>query len=184
MNENNFSSHLFLEERRKVYEQGEKSELLWCLVWCLQRGEPIPPWVHYEFVQAWIAVTNFEKSWNDVFGHPLPKSKTGKARVQQAVARRDIRIAYPIWAAVQKLHLIKEQPIEQAMFEKIAKMFDPEIKFSTIRAIYYRFEKGMAESFGFKNGIVPKEFARTLEVRVDTEYSKMGKAFLKSFQKD
>ena len=68
----------FLEERRKLYEQGHKNELLYCVIWCMQYGVPIPPWLHYEFMQAYFAVIALEKSWNDVFGDPLPMSKRAK----------------------------------------------------------------------------------------------------------
>ena len=75
MNENTFSPHLFLEGHRKRYEQGHKDELLGCLVTCMLFDVPIPRWLRSEFVKAHLAVMTFEKSWNDVFGRPLPKRK-------------------------------------------------------------------------------------------------------------
>ena len=174
----------FLEERRKLYEKGHTNELLYCLTWCLQNGASIrATWVYQAFLEAYFAVSSQEKTWDEVFGDPRPKTKKGKGRVHRETARRDIKINYPIWAAVQKLHA-KGQPIDQAMFEKIAKMFDPEIKFGTIRDIYYQSKDGIENSLGFEKGIVPKEFAKTLKVQIDEEYSRAVKAFLKRFQKD
>lgn len=172
----------FLAERRNIFEKGNKLELLYCVIWCLQKDVPIPAWLYQALLEAYLAVTSLEKTWDDVFGNPLPKSKKGKGFVQRARARRDIKIAYPIWAAVQKLHA-KGQPIDQGMFVKIAKMFDPKIKFGVVRDIYYAFKKGIDELLGYENGIVPKKFARTLKVNIDVEYSKRIKVFLKSFQK-
>ena len=146
MNENNFSSHLFLEERRKLYEQGHKNELLYCVIWCMQYGVPIPPWLHYEFMQAYFAVIALEKSWNDVFGDPLPMSKKGKAHAQPARVRRDREIANEICTRVQKLHNVKKPngkltPIDKNLFAEVGKSLDPKIGGTRVGSnIYYRFK--------------------------------------------
>ena len=146
---NKGDAHYFLEERRKLYEQGQKGELLYCVVWCIQKGVPVPAWLEQEFTLAYLAVRGFEKSWNDVFGNPLPKSKTGKGRVQRARVRRDIEIAHEICTRVQELHnkkkpnkagKLKKTAIDKLLFAEVGKSFDPKIGGTRVYEIYSRFK--------------------------------------------
>ena len=159
-----------LEKGRKLFEQGHKDQLIRCLVLCMQKGVPIPPWLERAFKKAYFDVLSCEvKSWDDVFGRPLEKGK------HAAKVRRDLKIAHPIWAAVQKRHA-EGEPIAKKLFEEVGKLFDPQISGTIISDIYYETE----EYFG----PVSKEDASKLEVVIDAEYSRELKKLLKSFRKD
>ena len=142
----------FLEQHRKRYEQGHKDELLACLVTCLLSGAPIPAWLRDEFVQAHRAVMTFEKSWNDVFGRPLPKG------MQRAKARRELEIAYEICTRVQERHNVKKlnkagklkkTPIDKELFAEVGKSLNPKIGGTRVYEIYSKFKD--MELYRFKN---------------------------------
>jgi hypothetical protein len=60
---------------KRSFEAGDKSKLLWTIYACLDLGRPIPKWTRAAFLEAYEAAERFEiRSWDKVFGQPVPKS--------------------------------------------------------------------------------------------------------------
>jgi hypothetical protein len=129
----------FLEERRKLYEKGHKNELLYCLIWCLQNNVPIQAtWVYQKFLEAYFAVTGCEvKSWDDVFGRPLPKGG------QLATERRKIEIRWSVYECIRNRHEAGE-PLEK-LFREVGKDFG--IGSTVAKELYYDIKNSPYELF-------------------------------------
>lgn len=109
----------FLANGRERYEAGHKSELLYCLHYCVVNGVPIPDWLKQAFERAYDDVHTYKvKSWDDVFGRPLKKGR------QLKTERRKLEIAGPIWSRVHELHRAgRGRPIDKALFDRVGNEF-------------------------------------------------------------
>ena len=94
---------------KRDFESGNKSALLYALYGCLELKRPIPEWARAALLEACEAVERFEiKSWDDVFGRPLPKG------MHLEKERRNARLRPLIIERVRKA-----ETIDKALFEEI-----------------------------------------------------------------
>ena len=121
-----------LEQARLRYEQGKKSELLYWLRDCVMNNREVPDWIKKALCKALDDAHTYKiKSWNEVFGPPVPKGKHLKN------ARRNYEIAWPVFDRVQELHKSNpsEWPIGDYLFETVAAEF--KIKKTLASKLYY-----------------------------------------------
>jgi hypothetical protein len=129
-----------LKKSRKLYEQGDKTQLIPMLYYYIETGEPVPFWLGQEFRRAYGAAWRHEvKSWDDVFGPPLKKGK------RPATERRNKMIAWQIIFRVQELHKAGKA-IDKSLFDFVGKEFG--IGGTTASDLYYKTLKGYADFFG------------------------------------
>jgi len=55
---------------KAAYEDGEKAALIHAIWFCCRHGCKMPPWLRIAFLRADYDV---KKSWDEVFGSPIPK---------------------------------------------------------------------------------------------------------------
>jgi hypothetical protein len=108
----------FLEKGRERYEQGDKAQILYCLEYCISNNLFPPAWLNQAFSDAYLEGRLYKvKSWDDVFGRPLPKGKHLKT------ARRNMEIAWDLFWRVRELH-DAGAPIDKRLFEKVGDEYD------------------------------------------------------------
>jgi hypothetical protein len=118
-----------LERARLRYAQGKKSELLYWLHYCVMNNREIPAWIKEGLFKALEAAHSYKiRSWNEVFGPPVPKGRRLKT------ARRNQEIAFNVFGRVQALHKAG-QPIGEILFEEVGKEFG--IKKTLASQLYY-----------------------------------------------
>jgi hypothetical protein len=127
---NSYTSHQ-LEQARLRYEQGDKSELLRWLNYCLIMGWEVPSWIKEGLYKAVNDADAYKiRSWNEVFGEPVPKG------VHLKTARRNSETEWPLFWRVCELHKAG-WPIDENLFEKVGKEFG--IKKTLASELYYEF---------------------------------------------
>ena len=83
--------------KKELYDQGDKTQILECLYWCLAMKVPIPPWLDQAFKNAYSAKDAYKiRSWDEVFGRPLKKG------IRPARERRNKRIRQKIYWRVSR----------------------------------------------------------------------------------
>jgi hypothetical protein len=126
-----------LKDLEARFFAGDKRALFEALVICIGWAIHLPLWVEDEFLAA---IHSLPKSWDDVFGRPLPKgTSTKKARLW-----REIQL--PLYLRVRELHA-RGDPIDDDLFERVGKKF--EISGSTAKRIYY---SGMSRGQSYEKG--------------------------------
>ena len=129
-----------LQKGEKLYAEGDNGQILHCLHYCLFMRQPIPIWLLRAFNKAYEAVTASEfKSWDDVFGKPLPKGK------QLKTERRNKEIVFELVYRVRELHDAGE-PISKQLFEDVGAEF--KISGTTASDLYYSFLEQNPEDSG------------------------------------
>lgn len=127
--------HPFLEQHRVRYEQGDKSQILYCLNWCMFNRVPIPDWLEQAFLAAYAAVTTYQvKSWDDVFGRYLPKHK----RLKKERRNLDMNLSISICNRIHERHKAGAK-ITKSLFDDVGKEF--EIGGTLASELYYAFLK-------------------------------------------
>lgn len=104
-----------VEMARKNFEQGNNAELLRAIVVCGDSGIPLPPWVVKAIGVAYRKARDLEiRSWDEVFGRPVPKgthvASARKKPLQQLVVR----------LAVDESRCAGEA-VDEALFEEVGK---------------------------------------------------------------
>jgi hypothetical protein len=118
-----------LEDCRKLYEAGDKSQILSCLHLCLEVGYWPPDWLREAFDEAFHEVSQYRvKSWDDVFGRQLEKGK------HLATQRRNNEIKYKVYDRVKELHKAGEA-IDTELFHKVGVEFG--VCTTTASDLYY-----------------------------------------------
>jgi hypothetical protein len=125
MSADEFWSVFSLDNQREYCRGGDKRALIRTIAVCCKFNVKPPAWAREAIFKAWLSPP---KSWDDVFGRPLPKGKSIKAQ------QRRQRIAMQVIPRVKELHA-KSEPIDIALFEKVAEEFG--VKPGTARDIYY-----------------------------------------------
>jgi len=70
---------------KRSFEAGDKSTLLFAIYACLDLRRPLPEWVRVVFLNAYEAAERFEiRSWEEVFGRPVPKGTHLKPKKRDA----------------------------------------------------------------------------------------------------
>lgn len=71
---------------KRDFESGNKSALLHALYVCLELRRPIPEWLRHAFLEVFESVERYEiRTWEQVFGKPVPKGTHLKPRKRDAV---------------------------------------------------------------------------------------------------
>jgi hypothetical protein len=99
---------------KRQFEAGDKSVLLWAIWSCLESRRPMPEWLRIAFLDAYEAAERFEiRSWDEVFGRPVPKSMHLKTEKRKEQLR---------WAIIARVKALKaERPIDKGLFEQVGK---------------------------------------------------------------
>jgi hypothetical protein len=72
--------------RKRDFDAGDKSRLLFAIYACLDLGRPMPEWARVAFLRAYEAAESFEiRSWDEVFGRPVPKGTHFNSNKRDAV---------------------------------------------------------------------------------------------------
>jgi hypothetical protein len=115
-----------LEILSKKFEDGDKSALLYAIYYCLLMQRPLPDGLRLAFLDAYESAARFEiRSWDDVFGRPVPKGTHLKTEKRKAELRSLV------------LERVRElgEPIDRGLFDKIGEELG--IPGSTIDDLYY-----------------------------------------------
>jgi hypothetical protein len=120
-----------LDILKEQFETGDKSALLQAIYRCLQLRRPVPEWLREVFLNAYEAPARFEiRSWDEVFGRPVPKGTHLKTQ------KRNAELRLLILERVEALKAEKK-PIDKGLFEKIGRELSPPLKGTTVSEIYY-----------------------------------------------
>jgi hypothetical protein len=104
-----------LEEIRTRYENGDDYALMLAIRMCANHDLVMPEWVAKAYIRAFDTVNGYRaKSWDDVFGHPLPKN------AQLAALRKKRMKAAKVWTEVNKRHKAGA-PIDDLLFASVGK---------------------------------------------------------------
>jgi hypothetical protein len=129
----------FDHKMRTRFEGGDRTVILRYIDLCLRdKGAgAIPDWVLNEFYASMDRLYRREiKSWDEVFGHPLPKGK------QLATERRKLKLAGLIWGKVYDRHEAGES-ITKALFNSVGK--ECGVSGTVAAEIYYELEKNFLD---------------------------------------
>ena len=122
-----------LAEGKILYDQGDKTQILYCLHWCFIGDVPIPPWLKQAFKNAFNAKSEGKiKSWDEVFGRPFKKG----TRPERELYKR--RIASGLYDRVEERHSAGE-PIDKSLFEAVGKDFG--VGGTVAAELYYRIKE-------------------------------------------
>jgi hypothetical protein len=118
----------FEKMRKRSFESGDKSTLLWTIYACLEMRRPIPEWLRVAFLNAYEARERFEiRSWDEVFGRPVPKGTHLKPNKREAELRLIIVEHVEALAAKQK--------VNKELFKEVGKEWG--INATRVSDIYY-----------------------------------------------
>jgi hypothetical protein len=85
ISEGKYVTEYYEKMLKRSFEAGDKSVLLWTIYTCLDSGRPIPQWSQAAFRNAYEAAERFEiRSWDKVFGQPVPKGTHLRPRKRDA----------------------------------------------------------------------------------------------------
>ena len=120
-----------LQILKEKFEGGNKSVLLYALYYCALLKRSWPEWLRLAFLHTYEAHARFEiRSWNDVFGRPVPKGTHLKTEKRNAKLRPVI---------VERVRALKAEgrPIDKSLFEEIGRRLNPPLKGTTVSDLYY-----------------------------------------------
>ena len=114
---------------KRQFEAGDKSVLLYAIYACLESRRPIPEWLRVAFLDAYEAAERFEiRSWNEVFGQPVPKGTHLKTERRNAQLR---------WTIIERVEALKaeERTVDKGLFEQVGEELG--ITATLVSDIYY-----------------------------------------------
>jgi hypothetical protein len=96
----------------------------------LPQFRPLPEWLRRAFLDAYEARARFEiRSWNEVFGRPVPKNTHFETEKRNAELR---------FLIIERVEALKaEYPVDKGLFAKIGRELNPPLKGTTVSEIYY-----------------------------------------------
>ena len=123
------TGYYFEKMLKRSFKAGDKPTLLWTIHACLDLGRPIPEWLRVAFLNAYEAAERFEiRSWDEVFGRPVPKNTHLKTK------RRNEQLRWSITRRVETLKAV----VDKGLFEKVARDLKIRgVKGTTVSEIYY-----------------------------------------------
>jgi len=125
-----YVAEYFEKMLKRQFEAGDKSALLQAIYGCLQLRRPMPEWLQVAFLNACEAAERFGiRSWDEVFGRPVPKG------THLETEKRNAELRFLIIGRVKELRT--EMPIDRSLFEKIGRELNPPLKGTTVSEIYY-----------------------------------------------
>jgi len=118
---------------KRDFESGNKSALLHGLYVCLELRRPIPEWLQHAFLKVFESVERYEiRTWEQVFGKPVPKSTHLKPR------KRDAVLPLIIIEQVEELKRAGNK-VNKDLFTEVGKEWG--INGTRAREIYYHEQK-------------------------------------------
>jgi len=117
-----------LKER---FDGGENSALLYAIYHCLLLKRPLPEWLRLAFLHTYEAHARFEiRSWDEVFGRPVPKGAHLETEKRNAELRPLI---------IERVKALKgpKTPIDKNLFEEIGRKLKPPLSGTAVSDIYY-----------------------------------------------
>jgi hypothetical protein len=109
-----------LPSLRRNYEESKNSGFLFMAFnFCAQNGAMIPAWLAEAIDHVWTfeKVGNANRSWDEIFGKPLPKG------TQPAAQKRRLELQEKIFDRVQELHKTGKS-INKTLYAEIGDEFD------------------------------------------------------------
>jgi hypothetical protein len=117
ISEGKYVTEYYEKMLKRSFEAGNKSVLLWTIYTCLDSGRPIPQWSQAAFRNAYEAAERFEiRSWDKVFGQPVPKGTHLRPR------KRDARLPLIIVERVEALKRAKRK-VNKDLFKEVGKVW-------------------------------------------------------------
>lgn len=130
ISEEDTDKHLakILDILKERFEAGDKSALLYAIYHCLLLERPLPEWLRLAFLHTYEAHARFEiRSWDQVFGQPVPKGTHLETEKRKAELRPLI---------IERVGALKaEKPIDKQLFEEIGRGLG--ISGTAVSDIYY-----------------------------------------------
>jgi hypothetical protein len=117
-----------LDILKEQFDAGDKSRLLYAIYYCCLLKRPLPEWLRLYFLHTYEAHARFEiRSWDQVFGPPVPKG----THLEKEKRNAELRLLI-----IERVRALKaEKPIDKALFEEIGE--DLGISGTTVSEIYY-----------------------------------------------
>jgi hypothetical protein len=134
-----------LQILKEKFESGNKTGLLYAIYYCLLLRRPLPDWLRLAFLHTYEARARFEiRSWDDVFGRPVPKGTHLKTE------KRNSELRFLILERVEALKA-EGRPIDKGLFEEVG--MGLRISGTTASDIYYdeRTRELRETIYGFNN---------------------------------
>jgi hypothetical protein len=129
MTDDKWVAEYFEKMLKRDFETGDKSVLLYAIYACLEMRRPMPEWVRAAFLDACEAAERFEiKSWEEVFGRPVPKGTHLKRQ------KRDAALPLIIIDAVEALKA-EGRKVDKDLFKQVGKEWG--INATRASEIYY-----------------------------------------------
>jgi hypothetical protein len=120
---------LAIEECRKLFEAGDPKALLEAIDFCARSGSAMPLWLGEAFCACFDKWSRYEvKTLDQAFGVERKRERIFNRKLRLSLQPRVAR-------AVIRLHRHENLPIDEALFERIGKMF--KISMGKARSIYY-----------------------------------------------
>jgi hypothetical protein len=118
---------------RRDFEAGHREVLLATIYACLEFRRPMPEWLQVAFRDAYEAAQQFKiRSWDDVFGRPVPKGK------HLATESRNLWLRHYVIGRVKALKAADPTtPIDKNLFEKIGRELTPRRSGTTLSNLIY-----------------------------------------------
>lgn len=114
--------------------KGDKTALLRMIVYCARYSWQVPDWARCALLEVYeSAQIGNIKSWDDAFGHPLPKGR--QQRGVQTASRK-----WEVWCKVRDLHE-EGLAIDNELFELVGTKLG--ISGSTVAELYRQVERPM-----------------------------------------
>jgi hypothetical protein len=113
-------------ESEKRYAEGDKSSLMFAILFSCANRTPIPQWAQDALVKA--LLSGPIKSWDDVFGQPTEKGKQATALFER------MTLLLPVFASTEVLHA-QGRSLEPDLFDEIGQGL--EISERAASRIYY-----------------------------------------------
>jgi hypothetical protein len=110
-----YVAEYFEKMLKRQFEAGDKSVLLYAIYACLELKRPVPEWLRVAFLDACEAAERFEiRSWDEVFGRPVPKGMHLKSEKRNAELRVFI---------IQRVEALKAggKRVDKGLFEQVGK---------------------------------------------------------------
>jgi hypothetical protein len=118
----------FFEKVERLFHNGDKHVLLSVIAQCVLLKLPVPDWARSAFLDAWVSQP---KSWDDVFGRPLPKGKS--STIARKHDEKEDGIVVDVGTA--------KAPIDEDLFKKVGKKYN--ISGATAKRIYYAADRAL-----------------------------------------
>jgi hypothetical protein len=122
-----------LDDLERRFSAGEKYALLQAVRKCANHDLPMPEWLSAAFIKAFDQVHTYRaKSWDEVFGTPIPKG------VQMAALKKRREKSAHVWNAVQGARS-QGIPVDDELFAGVGKKLGLGV---TLTKEYYAHARG------------------------------------------